>query len=126
MGAVSGAELSGAELTGAELTGADAGGASAIGEVSGAVGTANAGRLDLLRRSAPEAGSPGADVGAVGTSVVGIASVGFDPAFPSASGIVGVSGLLMNGSASARCRPARKGRDLSRERDMVASQRLRS
>ena len=87
MSAVSGA--------GSELLGAGAGGVS------------KAGRLSLLRRGAAEAGSVGADVGAVG-----IGSVGAGSAFgTSASGLVGVIGVVTTGAASARCRPARKGRD---------------
>ncbi|WP_457962597.1 hypothetical protein M1E17_13730 [Arthrobacter sp. D1-29] len=65
------------------------------GADSGVGGTSKAGRLSLLRRSAPDAGPAGEDPAS-----------GF-----SAWELVGVSGVVMACAASARCRPARKGRD---------------
>ena len=128
MGAVSGAELSGTvvgaatlmgAVSGAELSGTGAGAATLMGAVSGAGGTSKAGRLSLLRRSPVGTGA----VGTVGETD----SLGTVPAGGmSATGFVGVKGSVTDGTASARCRPARKGRDFSKERDMmVASQRLR-
>ncbi|WP_247047927.1 hypothetical protein [Arthrobacter rhizosphaerae] len=92
-------------VSGARLAGAVSGAAAIMGAVWGAAGTSKAGRLSLLRRGAE------GTTGAVGT-VVETGSVEAVPAGGiSASGLVGVRGLVTVGAASARCRPARKGRD---------------
>ena len=120
--AEAGGTLAMSAVSGAEAWGAASGAASVTGAMLGAGGTSKAGRLFLLRRSVGigwvGSGSAGIGwVGSVGTCTVGITVVetGSVEAVPrvgaSVSGLVGVTGLVTGGAASARCRPAFKGRD---------------